>query len=658
MLRGLVGGQRAGVDGDLGDLAFPVGEVVGAAADEELLGVRGQAHRDLAVELGRGVAVEVGGHAGALPHEDDVMPGAQLEGGLALERLLAGVAVVEEELALRRVGAAETEMVARAHLVAVGAAGDEIARHRPRIRRQAVPEPQLDAVRVAELLQRRLRAAAGEMRGATHRPIEVEDDEVLIRPVPIVGAGVEGAGAFELVHGPVGQRLRGEDGLGVVPLRRLVLPARLARDALEEAEEGVDDARLGLGHKAGGAGVPGVVAAEGMERGRRDVALAAVGQLDVHRRPERAQGLELEAREAVDLAGDRRDAQPADTEGLEHELATRLLVQVDGLAGVDLGLALGQAVAHLREDGLRPGEPLGVGHAAVEGELGLGHREVDVVAELDLLPGRERHPGDGIGVGTEAGRVLGLAVVHPVEVAAGAVGHHGDEGLLGAEQLGETPTELAVVVGRDGAGAVVVHREVGERGDGPSVGRRDGEERELRVGRPRRPDAVGVLVARVHVGADAAPPEGVGQHAAGAMDPAAAVGETLGIGGRPADLRGREIGGCLLDGLDEAARQGAAVGLVGLGAEAAGHRGARVGVGGRDEHALGRDARRLRGLRLHGVGDVAGHEERVDHHDGEPRRAVVEHERPRVERVGEPIGHAAQERAADDDGELLWRDVD
>ena len=116
----------------------------------------------------------------------------------------------------------------------------------------------------------------------------------------------------------------------------------------------VDDLRLGLDLERRGAGRPGGVAAERVLLGGRDVALGAVGQLDVHRRGSGLRALIFRPGEGVDLVGDRRDAEVADPDRLELELALGLVVEVDRLLGVDLRQARGDAGPPSRRRRLAP----------------------------------------------------------------------------------------------------------------------------------------------------------------------------------------------------------------------------------------------------------------------------------------------------------------
>ena len=93
---------------------------------------------------------------------------------------------------------------------------------------------------------------------------------------------------------------------------------------IELFQQRLDDLGLRLDLQARAPRRPGGVAAQEMLFRRRNVAFLAVGQFDVHRRPQRALRLDLQARQAEYLAGDRRDAKLPDANRLKHQFAARL----------------------------------------------------------------------------------------------------------------------------------------------------------------------------------------------------------------------------------------------------------------------------------------------------------------------------------------------
>src|SRR5215218_3450792 len=112
-------------------------------------------------------------------------------------------------------------------------------------------------------------------------------------------------------------------------------------DLAEEPQDLGEDLRFGVDLQAARPGAPGLVTAELVPRGGRDVPVVAIGQLDGERRLERALLLDGDARLGEDLAGDRGDPEPADPQGLELELGlTRSFAQEYGLPRVNLAEAI------------------------------------------------------------------------------------------------------------------------------------------------------------------------------------------------------------------------------------------------------------------------------------------------------------------------------
>ncbi len=98
----------------------------------------------------------------------------------------------------------------------------------------------------------------------------------------------------------------------------------------------------------------------------------------------------------------------------------------------------------------------GFGHAAAEGEFGLGHGEVAVGTVFDVLEGLEGEVGEVAAVAIVAVVAFsvelvggGDGVVHVLEVAAGALGHEADE--VVAVFFLEHRAEGAGVAGGEGA---------------------------------------------------------------------------------------------------------------------------------------------------------------------------------------------------------------
>ncbi len=189
---------------------------------------------------------------------------------------------------------------------------------------------------------------------------------------------------------------------------------------------------------------------------------------------------------------------------------------------------------------------------------------------------------------------------------------------------------------------------------------RDWTESTVRPGlnRSGRGDRVGVLVAGVHVGPDRPLTEGVFDQLIRVADPAPAIRVLVVIDGAPADAGRLEVAAGALDRLGDPRRECRDVFGIGRGAECPHRRGCRVGVGRGDQHPFGGNSGLLPGDGLGPVEQLAGHHAAIDHHDRQPRRAVVEDHASGPDRVVQPRGLGFQKSAVDDDREFPRRDLD
>ncbi len=271
--------------------------------------------------------------------------------------------------------------------------------------------------------------------------------------------------------------------------------------------------------------------------------------------------------------------------------------------------------------------------------------------------------GDRVGISIEARVILGLAVVHPHLVAAGALRHDCDERRLVGLIRGPNPpaqrgSEPAVIVGRDRLRAVVVHRVIGQDGDRPARARLDRHHGEAGIDRAGRCDRLGVLVTGVHVGPNGLLAERVVDHLVRASDPSSAMGMLRIIDNTPTDSGRLEIAIGTLDRLGDPPREDLHVIGIGRGAQRAHRRGCRMSMRGGDQHPIGGDS----GLLLrHGLGFVeqlARHHAAIDHHDRQPAGSIIEHQASGPDRVVHPRGLGLQEAAVDHHRELPRRDID
>ena len=197
------------------------------------------------------------------------------------------------------------------------------------------------------------------------------------------GDRISRPGAILVLQPPEADRLVFEHRLGGRPVPIGGRASGLPRHLLERRDERVDDFRFGRDLEAGSPRGPGGVATENMLLGGRDVALSAVGKLDIEVHPGRGAAAELEAGEGVDLVGERRNRHLTDADRLEFERCPLPLVEDDRLAGVNLGDVLGEIIGDPGGDSTGPGKPGLVRQSIAEIENLLRHRKPDIVTVLE-----------------------------------------------------------------------------------------------------------------------------------------------------------------------------------------------------------------------------------------------------------------------------------
>ncbi len=619
------------------------------------------------------VAIEPGADLLAVAGEGDVIPRARSEDGFAGEELRAGVAVVEDELAEvggAIGGAGDAEVIARCFFVALVAAGEEVSGDGASFVGQAVPDEEFYGIGLLEVLRNDLETAAGEVGGAGdlgrfagdgvgRRAGEIEEHAVFIDAVETIAGNVARERPGEFIHAPVGGGFALEDSLSIGANGFARLFAPLAGDLFEEFHDRFGDLRFGLRFESGGARGPRGVATQLVLFGRGDVPFAAVGQAHGEGLREGAGGFDLQAGEGVDLVGDGGDRDVADADGLELQLALRVVVEEDGLAGVDVGLRLGFLAAQHRDRFLRPGEALFIRHSSGEFERRLAHGEVGVGVVFQILERRGdfvRQRG-GEAVDGRAGGRLGFGIIGEPHVPAGALRHDADEVFIRVEQLCDLIAEAAIIVGGQRRRANVVHRVVREQHEGMAIRVPDGEDGEAGVDRTGGADRVGGEVARVHVGADGEFAEGIFAHAVGPKDPAAGGGVIGVVDDREGDLCGGEVLVGLVDRAGEEIGEDLDVVGVSIGAETAHAAGGGVAVRGGDEHAIDGDVGELVGAGLGVVEEFAREHAGIDDDERQLLLAVVEHDGAGVQGVVGLGGDDFGEAAVDDDWELRGGDV-
>ena len=240
-----------------------------------------------------------------------------------------------------------------------------------------------------------------------------------------------------------------------------------------------------------------------------------------------------------------------------------------------------------------------------------------------------------IRIAGDVGTLIGLAVIHPVQVATCSLRHCADRNAsFGFQALGQAVGEEPEVI-RGTTATMVMHREIGQHPERLAFRGLNGNHREFIIHRSGRPDVITVQVARVHHSPDGPVTKGVELHAVRPGDPAAAMGESGCPDLAPSDAGGFQLGMSLPDALGNLGGQEFGISGVGHGAEAVIHdtRGT-VGVSRGDEDPVGRYARLFRGQLLRFVADGPGDHATVDDGNRDARLASLEDEAAGLEIPG------------------------
>ena len=354
----------------------------------------------LQLDLGTGIPVQVQPDLVAVADEDDVVPGPAPDLGRAGDGLgLALVVAVEEDQLAGAVGGPpDADMLAVGIEPVIATARVHPAGGLPTVGGHAVPEPEGDRIVISQVGNPRLQATAREMgrpvrlglaaEGIGARSLQEEHHPRLVVGIATTAGRVDRPGSGEFVQPPVSHGPGPQDRVRGGAATLLIFAAVPAGDPLEQLERRLRDPRLGVHLQAGGAGRPGVVAAQAMLFGGRDVAVAAVGQLDHHRLRQGALQLHLQPGQRVGFIRRRGDRDVADPERLQDDLGRFPLVQDDLLARVDFLGGLRRAIAHRGDDASGPFQSLLIGDAILEHHPRLGHRQVGVGVMVDGVVGR------------------------------------------------------------------------------------------------------------------------------------------------------------------------------------------------------------------------------------------------------------------------------
>ncbi len=197
----------------------------------------------------------------------------------------------------------------------------------------------------------------------------------------------------------------------------------------------------------------------------RNVAGRPVGQFQVEGGFQRALSFQLQACDPVDLVRNRRDSEFADSNGLQNDLRFRVVVHPFCLLGVNFDAIAGRTI---RAGGIDRASPFASSlrrNSSCNRESLLGHGERVTGSVLDRLPSHPNSIGYRLRVLLSADPAAGLAVVHPVQIAAGPLRHDSDKAGGFLPRLFADPSLqhlgcLTEVVRRKRSAPEIVHRQV------------------------------------------------------------------------------------------------------------------------------------------------------------------------------------------------------
>jgi hypothetical protein len=202
-----------------------------------------------------------------------------------------------------------------------------------------------------------------------------------------------------------------------------------------------------------------------------------------------------------------------------------------------------------------------------------------------------------------------------------------------------------------------VLRIVGQNRDRSALGRLNREHGQGGIDWTGGRDGIRVDMTRMHVGSNASIAERVVEHPVRAADPAAAECVLVIVDRSPAESGGCKIRSRPRDCLGNSPWQERDIGRVGRASQGPHGRWRRISVGCRDQHAVRGNPRLFMGHLLGTVEQLPGHHAAIDNDDRQMRRAIVEHQAFREQRVVD-LGRTVLEKSpVDQDREGPGRHV-
>ena len=244
--------------------------------------------------------------------------------------------------------------------------------------------------------------------------------------------------------------------------------SRLSSDLFQQTRQRFHDLRFGCHFQPSGSRCPSRIAPERMLFGWRNIALRSVGQFDIHRNRKWTAVLQLNARDAEDFIGNRRDAKVPNANRLQFEFRCGLFMQPQLFEGIHFRPTPRQPIADLRDQFVRPLEPSLIRSPPIQFQRFFRHRQCDVRSILNRLTSPHRTFRQSLDVSVQIIRLRRLAVVHPHAVAAGALRQNPDKPWLlirHTDEFGKLQSKPTADVSGHQRRTVVMHRIVRQHGE-------------------------------------------------------------------------------------------------------------------------------------------------------------------------------------------------
>ena len=627
------------INGRLIQFPLPSKKSIAAATEENPVSTSHHRVRQFPGQIGLRLAIKMDADAVAFADQHHMMPGILCENRMAHEQFIARISIKQNELAhdVRAERAADSQVLATGLGIALGSARKRITGHRPGIGSQAIPEPHFHGIGITQF-HIRLHATACEMIRPALRRLRV------IKARKIHGHAVLERGIVR-IHGilcrwhrhfiqmPVSVGLGGHHDIGIRQRRRGQRPTWLARDAFQELQQYLHNLWLRLHFQSGGPGRPRGVTAQRMLLRRWNVTLGTIGEFDVERRGKGTLRLEFQAGDGKDFIWQRGDAKIANAHGLEDEFRFLALVQMDGFRRVNFRQRLRQAIAHFRHHLLRPGQAFRIRNTVVQREFRFLHSQRHGGMPCNLPIRRRSHCGHFPRVGIVADLLFRRSIIHPHQIAAGALRHHADKRFRRTDLRGEMFRKAPEIIRREQIRAIIMHGIIRQQRQRLSIQRLRRQQGQSRIHRPGRPHGIRTLMARMHVRPDVHLSKRIREHAIRPANPPPIKRMLPVIDRRPPHPGRLEIFYRRNDRFGNFPRQHRGIFRVDPTSQTPHRRRRRMRVRGADQHLVRRNARRFRCLFLRGINEVASHHASVHDAENNLHFPIIHRQRPRRQRI-------------------------